>query len=79
MKRESVLEARTGNNNCGSGIAFDLSNAEDDKHAAIQKKKKELKFCKWCNKNTNHKTWMNKYCVFNDNYIKYKESGNIST
>lgn len=74
MKRESVLEARTGDNDYGAGIAFD-DDAEDDKQAASQKKKKEPKFCKWCDKNTNHKTWMSKHCVSHDDYIKYKESG----
>mmetsp|Transcript_57098 Transcript_57098/g.66717 ORF Transcript_57098/g.66717 Transcript_57098/m.66717 type:complete len:197 (+) Transcript_57098:578-1168(+) len=52
MKRESVLEARIGNNDYGAGIAFDLSDVEDDKQAASQKKKKEPKFCKWYDKTT---------------------------
>ena len=33
MKRESVLEVRTGNNDYGAGIAFDLSDTKDDKQA----------------------------------------------
>ena len=43
-KRESILEAQTGNNDYRAGIVFDLSNAEDDKQVAIKKNKNELKF-----------------------------------
>ena len=40
MKRESVLEAQTGNNDYGAGIAFDLRDVKDDKQAVSQERKK---------------------------------------
>ena len=39
MKRESVLEARTGNNDYGAGCAFDLSNKEDENKQKTRKRK----------------------------------------
>ena len=69
MKREQVLEDQIGINDYGSGKVFEDS---DDDNEIQKQVTKAPKFCKWCVKNTNHKTWTSKHCVAHDEYKKYK-------
>ena len=71
MIRELVLEKRTGLGDYGSGIALQLSDDEEEDQPA-KKKGKTIKHCKWCDKVTNHKTWLSKHCVAHDQYIEWK-------
>lgn len=73
MKREQVLEKRTDQGDYQSGIANQLSDDEEDE-PKTKKKAETIKFCKWCDKATNHKTWASKHCVAHNEYQKYRAS-----
>ena len=59
-KREQVFAARTEKKvgTYGSGLAFEKNDeTENEERGTNQKRSKQEKFCNWCDKNTNHKTW----------------------
>ena len=69
--QKEIYEERVDrDNNYGtyqSSIAVnDSTNTEKEPNAS------KTKFCKWCDKMTNHKTWQSKHCVSHHAYLENK-------
>lgn len=74
MKREQIQEARTGKGDYASGISHEISDEEEPEQ---QTKEKSVKFCKWCGKVTNHKSWVSKKCVAHNEYLLYRKEKQV--
>ena len=74
--REAILEERLGNNDYQSMKVLDDRDKEDlTKQHDNQNKmpsRKDPKHCKWCDKITNHKSWVSKECVAHSDYLQYR-------
>ena len=57
--------------------ANDTMLANDSQGSSIvtgaQSNKSSIKFCKWCNKETNHTTWRSKHCVAYSQYMQQRD------
>mmetsp|Transcript_35992 Transcript_35992/g.41722 ORF Transcript_35992/g.41722 Transcript_35992/m.41722 type:complete len:88 (-) Transcript_35992:32-295(-) len=78
MKREQVLSSRTEKKaigSYGSGKSFEIYKESDQEDNDVSKtiKKNGKVYCKWCDKNTKHSTWVSKQCIAHNNYINWKK------
>ena len=71
MKREQVLDSRIEKvqGTYGSGKAFEN---DSDAETGTKISKTSKKFCKWCDRYTNHSTWRSKQCVSHDDYKQWQ-------
>ena len=69
MIKDLVLEEITGLGDYESGLSLQLSNNKEEDEPT-KEKSKTIKHCKWCDKITNHKTYISKNCIAHDQYIE---------
>ena len=70
-QRPSIINPSTTNAN-RTMLANDLQGSSIV--TGTQSNKSSIKFCKWCNKNTNHTTWRSKHCVAYSQYMQQRNN-----